>query len=98
MDLKYQNLGMILLGLILGPLIRRSAFLVEFLYAYDIARWGHLAIVRWGMGDKKKKKGKGKDNKDDGRKKDAKPGGHSDTLGQRVEVVPGRVYVHIVPM
>ena len=35
----------LLLGLLLGPLIKRNYWLVEFLYRYNIARWGHLTIM-----------------------------------------------------
>ena len=79
------------LGLLLGPLVRRSFWLVEFVYRHPLGRWGHVKIMEVARSG-----GRG----GDGKKKGAntKPGGHSATLEQRIEVVPGRVYVHPVPM
>ncbi|EJK74906.1 hypothetical protein THAOC_03388, partial [Thalassiosira oceanica] len=79
------------LGLLLGPLVRRSYWLVEFVYRHRLAGWGHVRLMEI-AGRSAKKKGGGGSKKEGG-----KPSGHSATVDQRVEVVPGRVYVHPVP-
>eukprot|EP00578_Thalassiosira_sp_NH16_P007698 CAMPEP_0181118446 /NCGR_PEP_ID=MMETSP1071-20121207/23081_1 /TAXON_ID=35127 /ORGANISM="Thalassiosira sp., Strain NH16" /LENGTH=489 /DNA_ID=CAMNT_0023202943 /DNA_START=190 /DNA_END=1659 /DNA_ORIENTATION=+ len=98
----------LVIGLALGPLVRRNFWLVEFLYRYDVARWGHLSLMkaagkRKGIKDdgddrEKKKKKKKKDGK--GRQQSSSkkpPRGHSQTLQQRITIVPDRVYVHPMP-
>ncbi|KAL9182664.1 LOW QUALITY PROTEIN: hypothetical protein ACHAXT_013316 [Thalassiosira profunda] len=81
-----------LMGILLGPLVKRNFWLVEFLYRYDIARWGHVKIME--LAGKKKRPEHPRRNGGPGPKKLE---GHSNTLGQRIEVVPGRVYVHPIP-
>ena len=103
------------LGIFLGPLIRRQFWLVEFLYRWDIVGWGHVKLME--MIDKRNGGGnkKGDKSNDAGstrgsaaatnsmaknpKKKLQSFGllGHSDTLHQRIEVVPGKVYIHPIP-
>lgn len=77
-----------LLGLLLAPLTSRVHWLVEFLYPFAIARWGHLTILRMGS------------NSRNGVRLDenslALPM-HSRSIEQRTEVVKGRVYIHPLP-
>ncbi|KAL7551638.1 hypothetical protein ACHAWF_014820 [Thalassiosira exigua] len=80
-------------GLLLGPLVRRNYWLVEFLYRHEVARWGHVKIMeaagRAGGGSQGKRDKRGKAKK--------KWTGHSQTLHQREVVVPDRVWIHPVP-
>lgn len=75
----------LVMGLILAPIIQRSAWYVEFLYPLPIGRWAHLLLmeasskVRLGKSDDKNR------------------GLHSRTIEQKIEVVPGRVYIHPIP-
>lgn len=97
-----------IIGLLLGPLVKRQLWLVEFLYRWDIARWGHVKLMEL-AGKKnggKSNNGKNVNNEStavttpkDPRKKLKHLGllGHSDTIHQRITVVPGRVYVHPIP-
>lgn len=104
------TLPQLVLGIFLGPLLKRNMWLVEFLYRYDIARWGHIKIME--IAGKAKNggtlsKGGGKKNgkvnnqqlSNNPRKRLEQQGllGHSDTVYQRITVVPGRVYVHPIP-
>eukprot|EP00956_Cyclotella_meneghiniana_P040362 scaffold193375_cov79-Cyclotella_meneghiniana.AAC.3 len=101
------------IGLLLGPLLKRQFWLVEFLYRWDIAGWGHVKLMelagkqRNGSSKKGSNKNGGSDNRGsvtmssikDPRKKLKHLGllGHSDTIHQRITVVPDRVYVHPIP-
>lgn len=77
------------LGLLMSPLTRRMQWLVEFIYPYSIARWGHFFLIKSGtrqkcgviLGDTK-----GTDTPL-----------HSRSIEQRIEVVKGRVYIHPLP-
>ena len=77
------------IGLLLGPLTRRGNFLVEFLYPFGLARWGHLKILQWG--------GKAKNGVTLGAGKTSDLLLHSRCIEQRTEVVKGRVYIHPLP-
>ncbi|CAJ1952422.1 unnamed protein product [Cylindrotheca closterium] len=74
----------VILGLILAPILRRNAFYIEFLYPWAVAKWGHFFLVNRGANNQFKKSDKNR-------------GFHSRTIEQRVEVVPGRVYIHPIP-
>eukprot|EP00984_Skeletonema_dohrnii_P035768 scaffold35939_cov150-Skeletonema_dohrnii-CCMP3373.AAC.2 len=74
-----------LLGILLAPLLRRQKWIVQFLYQNSIARWGHINIM--------KVAGK----KNQGATKSEELPGHSQTINQRITVVPGRVYIHPIP-
>ncbi|KAL3943573.1 MAG: hypothetical protein SGBAC_002354 [Bacillariaceae sp.] len=74
----------VILGLVLAPVLRRSAYYIEFLYPWAVAKWGHFFVVNRGANKKYKKSDKNR-------------GFHSRTIEQRVEVVPGRVYIHPIP-
>ena len=73
----------LVVGFLLAPILSRSSWYVEFLYPWDIARWAHFLLIRNAP----------KKDRDD----DKNRGFHSRTLEQRVEVVPGRVYIHLIP-
>ena len=75
-----------ILGLLLAPLLRRQKWIVQFLYQNSIARWGHINIMR--IAEKR--------NQSNGAKSDVLPG-HSNTINQRITVVPRRVYIHPIP-
>jgi hypothetical protein len=75
----------LLLGLFLSPILSRSAWYVEFLYPWDIGRWAHFFLMKASSSKKT--------TKDD----DKNRGFHSRTIEQRIEVVPGRVYIHPLP-
>ena len=74
------------LGLLVGPLVRRQQFLIEFLYPSSLGRWAHLFLVRLVSKSRLSKKSSDKNR-----------GLHSRALETRVEVVPGRVYIHPLP-
>ena len=74
----------LLLGLLLSPILSRSAWYVEFLYPWDFARWAHFYLMKT-------------TNKKGSRDDDKNRGFHSRTVEQRIEVVPGRVYIHPLP-
>jgi glyoxylase-like metal-dependent hydrolase (beta-lactamase superfamily II) len=100
-----------IIGLFLGPFVRRQFWLVEFLYRWDVARWGHVKLMEMAGKRNSNNNGSNNSNKDpkrgstaenipkDPRKKLKYFGllGHSDTIHQRITVVPGRVYVHPIP-
>jgi glyoxylase-like metal-dependent hydrolase (beta-lactamase superfamily II) len=73
----------LVLGLLLAPILQRSSWYVQFLYPWGVARWAHFLLIRHAP-----HKGRGDDKN---------RGFHSRTLEQRVEVVPGRVYIHLIP-
>ena len=75
----------VLLGLLLAPILSRSAMYVQFLYPWGIARFFHLYII----GSMNSASASGKD--------DRNRGFHSRCAEQRFEVVPGRVYIHPIP-
>jgi glyoxylase-like metal-dependent hydrolase (beta-lactamase superfamily II) len=80
--LLFQVPGM-LLGLLLGPILSRSSWYVEFLYPWDIGRWLHMLLIQHS----------GRGFKDD----DKNRGFHSRCVEQKIEVVKGRVYIHPIP-
>jgi len=85
-----------LLGILLGPLLKRNFWLVEFLYRYNIAKWGHLKIMEMaGKAGRNDKGKKGKSSESSDPKK--LTAGHSQTIQQRITVVPDRVYIHPIP-
>jgi glyoxylase-like metal-dependent hydrolase (beta-lactamase superfamily II) len=71
----------VVLGFLLSPILKRTAWLIEFLYPMGIARWAHFFLVKASMKTKKLSHEKG----------------HSRTTEQRIEVVKGRVYIHPIP-
>jgi len=83
--LFFQIPGMVI-GILIGVMSRRGNWFVEFLYPLGLARWGHLALLRWGS------KGKnGVKLGEDGRIL------HSRSIEQRTEVLKGRIYIHPLP-
>lgn len=98
-----------IIGLLLGPLVKKQFWLVEFFYRWDVVGWCHVKLME--MADKKNggsssKKGNtpntsstAADIPRDSKKKLKHLGllGHSDTIHQRISVVPGRIYVHSIP-
>eukprot|EP00804_Cyclotella_cryptica_P016397 CCRYP_004655-RA/>CCRYP_004655-RA protein AED:0.00 eAED:0.00 QI:164/1/1/1/1/1/2/488/859 len=109
------------IGLLLGPLVRRQFWLVEFFYRWDVVGWGHIKLMemvgkRNGGGSKSSSKGgESKSSSNHHSNRGSTPAsthrahnakkklqhlgllGHSDTLHQRIAVVPGRVYIHPIP-
>ncbi len=77
-----------LLGILLAPLLRRQKWIVQFLYQNSVARWGHINIMKFA--------GKKSQNNGAAAKSEELPG-HSQTINQRITVVPGRVYIHPIP-
>lgn len=71
------------LGVLMAPVLARSSWYVEFLYPWDIARYAHFLLIK-------------KSSKTD-REDDKNRGFHSRTIEQRIEVIPGRVYIHPIP-
>ena len=80
--LLFQVPGM-LLGLLLGPILSRGSWYVEFLYPWDIGRWAHMLLIQHAS----------RGYKDD----DKNRGFHSRCVEQKIEVVKGRVYIHPIP-
>lgn len=74
------------LGFLVGPLVQRQQFLIEFLYPLSLGRWAHLQLVRIVQKSRISKKSNDKNR-----------GFHTRALETRVEVVPGRVYIHPLP-
>jgi len=75
------------LGLLLSPVLSRSAWYVQFLYpSWDIARWAHFYLMR-----------NSPQFSQTPRDDDKNRGFHSRTVEQRIEIVPGRVFIHPVP-
>ena len=73
-----------LLGILMAPLLARHAWYIEFLYQLPIGRWGHFQLMSFSTRMRNKTKDKNR-------------GFHSRTVEQKVEVVPGRVYIHFLP-
>jgi glyoxylase-like metal-dependent hydrolase (beta-lactamase superfamily II) len=71
-----------LLGLFFGPLIKRSNFLVEFIYPFGFIGRLHLFMVHFIQ------------KRQSGAKVNAP---HSRATEQRFQVIKGRVYVHTIP-
>jgi len=88
-----------LLGFLLAPLSRRSAWFIEFLYPSSLARWGHIFLVR--LGSRSRNASISVQVEDTS----GKSGGlmlksvplHSRAIEQRIEVIQGRVYIHPLP-
>lgn len=81
--LIFQFPGLIL-GLLMVPILKRNSWYVEFLYPLPIGRWGHFLLMSFTSKMRNKIK-------------DKNQGFHSRTVEQKVEVVPGRVYIHFLP-
>ena len=79
-----MQLPMLVLGFVLAPILQRTSFYVEFLYPMNIAKYFHFLLIRHAP-------------KGGGRGDDKNRGFHSRTLEQRIEVVTGRVYIHLIP-
>ena len=73
----------LVLGILLAPILSRSSWYVEFLYPWGIARWAHFLLISHAS----------KKERDD----DKNRGFHSRTVEQKIEVVPGKVYIHPIP-
>jgi glyoxylase-like metal-dependent hydrolase (beta-lactamase superfamily II) len=73
----------LILGLILAPILQRHSWYVEFLYPWNIARWGHFLLI-----SRSSRIGKAADKN---------RGFHSRAIEQRIEVIPGRIYIHPIP-
>ena len=74
------------LGFLLSPILRRQQFFIEFLYPSGLGRWAHLFLIRLVGKSRISKKANDKNR-----------GFHSRALETRVEIVPGRVYLHPLP-
>lgn len=74
------------LGVLVGHLLRRQQFLIEFLYPSSLGRVAHFWLVRLVGRSRLSKK-----------PSDKNRGFHSRTLETRIEIVPGRVFVHPLP-
>jgi glyoxylase-like metal-dependent hydrolase (beta-lactamase superfamily II) len=72
-----------LLGLLLGPILVRGSWYVEFLYPWGIGRWAHMLLIQHAI----------RGHKDD----DKNRGFHSRCVEQKIEIVKGRVYIHPIP-
>jgi glyoxylase-like metal-dependent hydrolase (beta-lactamase superfamily II) len=83
LTLMFQFPG-IVLGLLMSPILQRNSFYIEFLYPLPIGRWGHFLLMSFTSKMRFKVK-------------DKNQGFHSRTVEQKVEVVPGRVYIHFLP-
>ena len=97
-----------IIGLLLGPLVRRKFWLVEFFYRWDTVGWCHVKLMEMvgnkNGGSTNKSKEPNRESTAASLPKDPKKKlkqlgllGHSDTIHQRITVVPGRVYVHPIP-
>jgi len=73
----------LLIGLLLPPLLHRFPVVVEFLYPLSIGRWLHLWAIRLGRKSSKPN--------------DKSYGYHTRCLEARFEVIPNRLYIHILP-
>jgi len=73
-----------ILGLFMAPILKRHSWYIEFLYPLPIGRWGHFVLMSITSRMRRKVKSKNQ-------------GFHSRTVEQKVEVVPGRVYIHFLP-
>lgn len=77
---------LLVLGFLLSPIVNRTQFIIEFLYPWGIGRWVHLTISRL-IGNSMHGKGASEKNK----------GFHSRSVETRIEVIPGRLYIHPLP-
>jgi hypothetical protein len=82
--LKNQEIPQFVLGLVLGPLIQRSNWLVEFLYPIGFVGRAHLWLVQFVQ----RRQGGGL----------TSPAPHTMAMEQRFQVLPGKVYVHSIPL
>eukprot|EP00977_Amphora_coffeiformis_P014726 scaffold4201_cov178-Amphora_coffeaeformis.AAC.21 len=70
----------------MSPLLHRQQFLIEFLYPSSLGRSAHLWLVKFVSKSRVAKKSNDKNR-----------GLHSRSLETRVEIVPGRVFLHPLP-
>lgn len=82
--LKFPTL---VLGWILSPVLSRLYWVVEFWYPTGIGKWLHVSLVRWIR----------RTQHNTSTCNDVSRGFHSRSTETRVEVVPGRVFVHVMP-
>lgn len=75
----------VLLTLLLSPALGRFNLIIEFLYPTALGRWVHLTLVKLMLKSRVR------------RPSDKNRGFHSRTIEMRVEIVPGRVYLHPLP-
>lgn len=74
------------LGYLLSPFINRTQFVIEFLYPSGLGRWVHLSICRMVQQTGRSSKAGDKNR-----------GFHSRAVETRIEVIPGRLYIHPIP-
>ena len=74
----------LILGFFLAPVLKRNSWYVEFLYSLPVGRWGHFLLMSFTSKMRHKAHDKNR-------------GFHSRTVEQKIEVVPGRVYIHFLP-
>ena len=74
----------LLLGFLLAPVLNRNSWYVEFLYSLPVGRWAHFLLMSFTSKMRHKAQDKNR-------------GFHSRTIEQKIEVVPGRVYIHFLP-
>lgn len=86
--LKFPTL---VLGLLLSPLLTRFYWVIEFWYPTGIGKWLHLTVIRLAH-----RSSRGSNDGTSG-SFDVNRGFHSRSTETRVEIVPGRVFVHPLP-
>jgi len=74
----------LILGFLLAPVLKRNSWYVEFLYTLPVGRWAHFLLMSFTSKMRHKAQDKNR-------------GFHSRTVEQKIEVVPGRVYIHFLP-
>jgi glyoxylase-like metal-dependent hydrolase (beta-lactamase superfamily II) len=79
----------IVLGWLIFPILSRLYWVVEFWYPTSLGKFCHVTLVRWVQRTSRLQKGDPEN--------DACQGLHSRALETRIEVVPGRVYIHVIP-
>jgi len=95
----------LIIGILLGPIVQRKFWLVQFLYRSNIAKWGHLKLFTMAAAQSNKnKKSSSSTPSTSGSTSNATTknllqveDSHSQTLHQRINVVPNRVYIHPIP-
>ena len=74
------------LGFVMSPFLQRQQFLIEFLYPSSLGRSAHLWLVKFVSISRISKKSGDKNRRF-----------HSRSLETRVEIIPGRVFLHPLP-
>jgi hypothetical protein len=78
-----------LLSILLGGVLQKFNWVIEFLYPTSLGKWIHLTIAEYVSKSRMVPKGRWSTDKNRGY--------HSRTAEQRIEVVPSRVYIHPLP-